>query len=108
MPTNEEINKRIIAAIEGKIGDRAVACPMCGEQSWEVGYHYTVLAVSEHPTKWSLGGKALPLISMMCKKCGNTQFMNLLGLGFKREDLESLKFSKEEDVKRAKPNKEEV
>ena len=108
MPTKEEIVKRIIAAIQEKIGDREITCSVCGEHSWIVGYHYIVLTGSDEPNSLRTGEEALPLIPVGCKKCGNTLFMNLLGLGFTAEDLESMGFSKEEKIKSAKPEEQDI
>lgn len=97
MPTNEELVKRIIAAIEEKTADREVACPVCGSMSWEVASHFVALPGSQKATRWRPRLGVFPLIPLMCAKCGNTQFINLLGLGFKKEEVESLEFNEDVD-----------
>jgi predicted nucleic-acid-binding Zn-ribbon protein len=94
MPTNEEIINRIISALQEKVGNHQIVCPICGNQSWTVNNRYVVLTLSEYPTQIALGGEIMPLIPMNCTKCGNTHLLNILVLGFKKEDFESLRFSK--------------
>jgi len=96
MSTNEEIAKRIIAALEEKVGRRQISCPICGNKSWTVNNRYAVLTLSEDANQVTSGGDIMPLIPVNCTKCGNTQLINILVLGFKEEDFESLKFSEKD------------
>ena len=94
MSTNEEILKRITDALKERVGNRAVICPVCGNQSWSLGDSYAVLSISEKLTEETRKG-FIPLVPVMCKRCGNTQFINLLILGFKEEEFESLGYSRD-------------
>jgi hypothetical protein len=97
MKRNDEILGRIIAAIEEKTGEREVVCPLCGDNSWEIGSSYVVLPISKKADQVNIGGeRVMGLVAMHCKKCGSVQFINMLGLGFKQEELESMRF--EEDA----------
>ena len=93
MSSNEEIQKRIIDALERILGNRAIKCSICGNQSWEVGVDYVVLAASPHPTQTFFGGKVYPSVPIICKKCGNTHLINLMKLGFTTQDFDDMRYS---------------
>ena len=97
MPTNKEIGDRILAALQNKTGHHQVVCPICGGESWTLLDRYAPLPLSGNAIQFTIGPKILPLIPLYCEKCGNTQLINMMVLGFKEEDLKSLMFS--EDVK---------
>ena len=42
------------------------------------------------------GGKAYPFVTISCRTCGNTHFINLLILGFSDKDWEALGIETEE------------
>lgn len=88
MPTDEEIQERILRAIKDKIG--TPRCPLCGNNNWNAGDRYVVLSLSPHPTRVSMGGPAFPMVAIICSHCGNTHFLNLFTLGFSTEELESM------------------
>ena len=94
MPSNKEIQQRIINAIEAKMG-KIPNCSLCGHGNWSIGDHYVVLSTSKNPTQTKLGGNVLPFSPMVCLNCGNTHFINLLSVGFAPEDLQSLEFGED-------------
>lgn len=108
MPTNEDIANRIIAALQEKVGNRQIVCPICANQKWSINMRYAVLPASQAPNQITLGKDALPFIPLTCSNCGNTHLINILTLGFKKEDLASLKFSTEENVESLKLSKKDV
>jgi hypothetical protein len=83
MPKNEEIINRIISALTEKVGN----------DSWTVNTWYVALTLSEYPNRAVFGREIMPLIPVSCTKCGNTHFINILILGFNKEELETLRFS---------------
>jgi hypothetical protein len=89
MPSNQEIYNRIVEALSKKAP--TPACPMCKHNNWELGAGYVVLPASPDPVQLYMGGKVYPLAVMTCSNCGNTQLINLLTLGFKREDFPELR-----------------
>lgn len=93
MSTNEEIQQRIIKALEDKIG--VPKCPLCGKDAWSVGNSYIVISLSPHPSQVHMGGPVYPTIPVTCQHCGNTHLLNLLILGFKQEELDSLRFTED-------------
>ena len=101
MPSNQEIQQRIINALSAKAP--APPCPICKNNVWTVGDGYVVLPVSPHPTQIQMGGKVYPLVAVTCSNCGNTQLINLITLGFKPEDFQNLKVS--ENVEQPKQEK---
>jgi hypothetical protein len=69
---------------------------MCGKTEWQIGAGYAVIGASQSPGDVNIAGKVYPLIPLVCMNCGNTQLINILRLGFKKEEFESLKFVKDE------------
>jgi len=92
MPTDKEIQERIIAALKAKMGGTP-NCPICGHNVWSVGNRYVTLSVTKNPSQSTLGGENYPLIPLICSNCGNTHLLNLLILGFTSGDWGSLEFS---------------
>jgi RNase P subunit RPR2 len=97
VPTNEEIQKRIMEALSSKMPKPI--CPMCQNTTWTVTDGYMVVPVSARPTKISMGPRGYPFVPVTCSKCGNTQLINLTLLGFKPEDFKDLKVSEEASEK---------
>ena len=80
-------HQRIVAAINEKIGERKLVCPVSGHtNSWEVSISSGDLPAVESPgTSAVPGGPAFPLAVVFCKECGYTFFMNLVTLGLAEE-----------------------
>ena len=95
MPTRQQVEEKIIARLMEKTGGRH-ACSMCGNQEWFVQDKFAAVPLSDDPTNMNFGGPAMPTVPVICVKCGNTHFVNLLVLGF---DLKELKF--DDDAKPA-------
>jgi len=91
----EDIQKRIIQALQNKLGPPR-PCVMCGHIEWQVADKYIVLSASPNPSQVSIGGQVFPFITLICNNCGNTQFLNLLKLGFTTQDFESLRFTQDD------------
>ena len=45
-------------------------CPMCGHQQFIVAEGYTVTPIQYDIKKFSIGGKALPTLNLICDNCG--------------------------------------
>lgn len=72
--TEEDVN-RIIEKLKPRH-----TCPLCGKSSWIVGD--TVCQLEEfRPQRYAKGKKAMPVIPIICKNCGNTYFLNIVILG---------------------------
>ena len=57
-------------------------CCVCGErETFEIMPGYVVQSLSPNGSSHALGGNSLPLLAMVCHKCGNTQYLNALVLG---------------------------
>ena len=82
--------QRIIDALIEK-GATNARCSICGHDQWMVG-SYVPMFVTANVNKPSLGGPTYPLVALVCLTCGNTHFINLLQLGFEREELEGLAY----------------
>ena len=76
MDTNAE--EKLLAHLRSKWGN--AKCPMCGGSEWQVSS--TVYA----PPKFSmgnvvLGGEALPVVPVICTRCGFTAWVNAIMAG---------------------------
>ena len=80
MAIPEEAMRRIIEAIQAKMGGQTAHCTICGNNTWGVdGYVATVLG--DGPLEIRISGNVLPMVALSCRNCGNTNFLNLLVLG---------------------------
>jgi predicted nucleic-acid-binding Zn-ribbon protein len=98
MSNVQAIQSRIISFLTIKLGTTP-KCPLCGNTEWTVNDHYFALSLSSHPSQLQLNGPMQPTIPIICSNCGNTHLINLLVLGFKQEELDSLRF-----IADARPN----
>jgi hypothetical protein len=79
------LQSRVIAALDKKIPK--AACPLCDKQDWAVQpsvYWFQESFRSEHVQST---GQGLASAALVCKNCGNTQFINLLVLGWDLKEL---------------------
>ena len=90
MTTAQETIDRITEALQQKIGDRELRCPLCHHEQWQIPPSFLPLTLKKTPRSFQLGGTVLPTVPLICTNCGNTQLLNLKVLGF--EDLDSLRF----------------
>ncbi len=65
-----------IAWITARMGSDP-KCPTCSGSDWFLGD----ILVRVQASNALVGGVGFPLIGMVCKKCGNTQFLNTLVMG---------------------------
>ena len=45
-------------------------CPMCGHQQFTVAEGYSITPIQYDIKNYSIGGKALPAINLICNNCG--------------------------------------
>ena len=63
-------------------------CPMCGGRNWNLGESELVTPIEvKMDRSLALGGKFMPLVPVICAKCGATVFVNALTIDA-LEDLE--------------------
>jgi len=91
MSRNAEITERIIEALRKKAGVTP-KCPLCGNTTFQVGGSYYAISVSMNPLQTVFGGNVAPLVPIICIKCGNTQLVNLLILGFSDAELKTMRY----------------
>lgn len=94
MATRDEVLQRIIDVYRSRVGGEGFVCPLCKQNSWNLGF-YVPLSVSDSPKQVQLGGRILPLAALSCNNCGNTHLINLLTLGFSLDDLTAMDLPKE-------------
>lgn len=94
MANDEEVMKRILEAVQAKLGQHDARCSLCGHNQWAIGSRFVVLSASKSPRGMVLGGgEGFPLVPIICQHCGNAHLLNLLVLGFTEKDFDSLGYS---------------
>ncbi len=94
-PAYDAVLKRIVDKLAAK--GKTQKCAMCGVNSWVVG-QYVTLQISQqvpmlpNPYGFRPSASNYPTVAVFCSNCGNTQFVNLLILGFTEQELQSLTF----------------
>lgn len=74
--------ERIKAALAEKA--KVDTCPMCRHNEWTlVDLGQVSLSVQEQPGTFTLGGKTLPNVALICTTCGYTLLFNLIVLGLR-------------------------
>ncbi len=80
MANSEDLQKKIIEAINAKIGT-TFRCPLCQHSDWQVQLGTTFLPLkvqSQYGNSYS--ANALPNAALICTVCGNTHLLNLFVL----------------------------
>ncbi len=87
MAMDPALHRSIIEAINRKIGDRKMVCPVSGHtDSWGVDVNGAALPVANDPGAFvPSGGTVFPVAVIVCEECGYTFLMNLLKLGLADE-----------------------
>ena len=73
---SEKQKRKALSWLIEKVGNDA-KCPMCLQSNWLI----EDLQVRVQASNAILGGKGFPLIAIICKNCGNTQFLNMFIMG---------------------------
>jgi len=56
-------------------------CPLCHNQEWTATAGIAVIQGSERADTTVVVDQGLPAIPLVCKRCGNTLFLNIFVLG---------------------------
>lgn len=80
-------HQRIVEAINNKLGDRKLECPISGHtDSWGVNITSASLPAVDVPGSYAPpGGPVIPVAVVICQECGYTFFMSLVTLGLAEE-----------------------
>ena len=85
MKDTKNIRDIIVDALNKKLGERQLACPVCGakdDNTWDVQAETTTLLAHEDPSEPTHTAKAAyPMAVLICRGCGYTALMNLIVLG---------------------------
>lgn len=80
-----ETMQKVIEKINMTFKNRNISmknCSVCDEQnSFNVMDAYVVMPVSNKGNQINLSGKNMPMVTLVCAKCGNTIFLNALAIG---------------------------
>lgn len=96
-PISVETMRKVTDKINLRLKERDVKmknCSVCDEpNSFNVMDAYAVVSVSSKGNHIDFSGRNMPLLPIVCRKCGNTIFLNalVLGLGNDLFDQEPLK-----------------
>ena len=63
---------------------------MCHTNGFGLGYYIMPALVKDITHSPSAPLKSYPLIALICNNCGDTQFINLIILGFREDELEGM------------------
>lgn len=85
----DEIRGLIVARLREK--GALQKCAMCGVTDWIVGA-LVPLPVSSTVNRFVPAGDVYPFVTVRCRNCGNTHFVNLLTLGFTNHELLRVRF----------------
>ena len=81
----DSYTRLVIDAIEAKIGDRTLTCPVSQDAAWEVQEYWGMLPASNQPgdmlPSLSATRSSFPLAVLVCGTCGYSMMFNLLSLG---------------------------
>lgn len=95
---DQRIRQRIVAALTAKRKQPTLQCAMCGASDWLVGF-YSPIPIAGSPVNMSVLGKRIyPMVTIICKNCGNTHFVNLFILGFTSDDVKEMALELPEDA----------
>ena len=64
MATAEETVDRITEALQQKIGDRELRCPLCQHEQWQIPPSFLPLTLKKSPRSVQLGGTVLPTVPL--------------------------------------------
>ena len=85
MALTREQQSAIIEALESKIGERRVVCPVSGDSSWQVQNKLANIPASGDLLASNFGDAAFPTAVLVCNTCGYTILLNLFTLGLAEE-----------------------
>ena len=76
----------IVRALENKIGDRPIECPVCGRAGWTVQSKLALIPATNDPNDSSSFGRSVyPAAVLFCDNCGNIILLGLFKLGLAEE-----------------------
>ena len=94
MAFSEEETKRVLAVIQQRVPEVA-RCPVCGQHDWTLADGLVRLTLQEERGVVVVGGRNMPCVALICKRCGNTLLLNVIVLGLR--DLAAKKGEPEEN-----------
>ena len=81
----KDFAERALTIVNEKLGSRKLLCQLCGDSNWGLESQPAYVPVWDAVSLKSLVSgskqKALPLLALTCKNCGNTLLMNTNVLG---------------------------
>ena len=94
MAFSPEEMDRIVAAIRERVPEIA-KCAACGHDQWTLADGLVRLTLQKERGVVVVGGRNMPCVALICKRCGNTLLLNMIVLGL--EDLTTKKAEREEE-----------
>ena len=91
---DDTLHKKILQALQAKMGNRLTSCPLCGGINWNIEPCVLNLRLDSQVTSGLVvGGPVYPVVVLNCKNCGEVRMVNIVVLLGKEalEDLDRLK-----------------
>jgi hypothetical protein len=82
-----QLKQEIITEIRRRLGDE-VSCPLCHRGHWEIPDAFSQVPLLKNVFTGE-PDSLLPSIAIICKRCGNTIYINLPMIGFLRNAPEA-------------------
>ena len=77
---DETFGKIILAALAERLKGRKIVCGLCGGTRWGVEGAINLPVQNSVSSGLVIGGPSLPLVSLTCEICGNTEFLSIIRL----------------------------
>lgn len=82
MKWSSEIAQQIMLRLVSRIPSGHInPCPVCSNPEWVLSDGFIQIGTQREVPGIVLGGESLPSVAIVCKRCGNTQLINLIVLG---------------------------
>src|SRR5689334_8294351 len=78
----------LLARVRERFQERApgARCPLCGSVHWTWNPELTAIAMSGTPNVYTAApSQVMPVAALICDRCGNIHFVNLIPLGLLEE-----------------------
>ena len=72
--------ERVLQTIQERMGGH-IKCPLCSRVAWIIVDSVAVIPTQETLSFEVAPDRGLPSLPLVCRQCGNMQFLNVLALG---------------------------
>ncbi|MGA7988014.1 MAG: hypothetical protein WCB51_06400 [Candidatus Dormiibacterota bacterium] len=83
------IEQRLIESIQKRLSRGVGSCNVCGQTTWLLGSY---AGIRSGYVPGEDGDELYPCVPIICRTCGNTQFINLLLIGYSTADYGAITY----------------